>query len=108
MSNSDIEERIREVYNFEVLIYTIFRITEKVTRKYHGLTEPSIRTGVSYSVDGLDHIQRTEEFQGDQQTVGLRKDGKKEVSELWQDKNESVTFCISVLTDINPERPRIT
>jgi len=31
MSNSDIEEQIREVYNFEVSTSTVSRITEKVT-----------------------------------------------------------------------------
>jgi|TARA_R100000501_G_C2512638_1_gene43510 transposase-like protein len=31
ISNSDIEEQIREVYNFEVFTSTISRITEKVT-----------------------------------------------------------------------------
>ena len=31
MSNSDIEEQIREVYNFEVSTSNISRITEKVT-----------------------------------------------------------------------------
>tara|TARA_R110001583_G_scaffold49447_2_gene154863 strand:- start:121 stop:765 length:645 start_codon:yes stop_codon:yes gene_type:complete len=32
--------------------------------------------------------------------VGLRRDGKKEVMELWLSKNESAAFWMSVLTDI--------
>ena len=40
MCNSDIEEQIREVYNFEVSTSTIFRITDSVSNDIvHGIKD---------------------------------------------------------------------
>ena len=44
MSNSDIEDQMREIYGFEVSTSTISIITDKISEGYNRLTKPSIRT----------------------------------------------------------------
>lgn len=39
--------------------------------------------------------------------VGLRNDGHKEALGLWLGKNKSVSFCMSVLTDIKTRGTRM-
>lgn len=104
MSNSDIEEQIREVYNFDISTSTISRITEKVAEDITAWQNRPLEPvylivwmdGIVFKVrEGSKVINKTVYI-----AVGLRRDGKKEVLGLWLGKNESSAFWMSVLTDI--------
>ena len=104
MSNSDIEEQIREVYDFEVSTSTISRITDKITNDIVAWQNRPLdpvylivwMDGIVFKVrENSKVINKTIYI-----AVGLRKDGKKEVLGLWLGKNESAAFWMSVLTDI--------
>ena len=104
MSNSDIEEQIREVYGFDVSTSTISRITEKVSGDIIAWQNRPLEPvylivwmdGIVFKVrENSKVINKTVYI-----AVGLRRDGKKEVLGLWLGKNESAAFWMSVLTDI--------
>lgn len=104
MSNSDIEEQIRDVYNFDISTSAISRITEAVTNDIitwqNRPLEPIYlivwMDGIVFKVrEGSKVIQKTIYI-----AVGLKRDGKKEVLGLWLGKNESAAFWMSVLTDM--------
>ena len=104
MSNSDIEEQIREVYDFNVSTSTISRITDKVTNDIVAWQNRPLEPvylitwmdGIVFKVrENSKVINKTMYI-----AVGLRRDGKKEVLGLWLGKNESAAFWMSVLTDI--------
>jgi transposase-like protein len=104
MSNSDIEEQIREVYGFEVSTSTISRITEKVSGDIIAWQNRPLEPvylivwmdGIVFKVrENSKVVNKTVYI-----AVGLRRDGKKEVLGLWLGKNESSAFWMSVLTDI--------
>jgi len=104
MSNSDIEEQIREIYGFEVSTSTISRITDKVSEDIVAWQNRPLEP--VYFIVWMDGIvfKVREDSRIINKTiyiaVGLRKDGKKEVLGLWLGKNESAAFWMSVLTDI--------
>jgi putative transposase len=104
MSNSDIEEQIREVYNFDVSTSTISRITERVSSDIVAWQNRVLESvyvimwmdGIVFKVrENSRVINKTIYI-----AVGLRRDGLKEVLGLWLGKNESAAFWMSVLTDI--------
>ena len=104
MSNSDIEQQIREVYNFDISTSTISRITDAVTNDIiiwqNRPLEPVYlivwMDGIVFKVrEGSKVINKTVYI-----AVGLRRDGKKEVLGLWLGKNESAAFWMGVLTDM--------
>jgi len=104
MSNSDIEEQIRELYGFEVSTSTISRITDAVTNDIVAWQNRPLEPvylivwmdGIVFKVrDNSKVINKTVYI-----AVGLRRDGKKEVLGLWLGKNESAAFWMSVLTDM--------
>lgn len=104
MSNSDIEEQIREVYNFEVSTSTISRITDAVTNDIVAWQNRPLEPvylivwmdGIVFKVrENSKVINKTIYI-----AVGLRRDGKKEVLGLWLGKNESAAFWMGVLTDM--------
>ena len=104
MSNSDIEEQIREVYNFEISTSTISRITDAITNDIIAWQNRPLEPvylivwmdGIVFKVrENSKVINKTIYI-----AVGLRRDGKKEVLGLWLGKNESAAFWMSVLTDI--------
>ena len=104
MSVSDIEEQIREVYNFDVSQSTISRITEAVTADIVVWQNRSLEPvylivwldGIVFKVrEGSKVINKTIYI-----AVGLKSNGHKEVLGLWLGKNESASFWMSVLTDI--------
>lgn len=104
MSNSDIEEQIREVYNFDVSTSTISRITDRVTNDIVAWQNRPLETvylivwmdGIVFKVrENSKVINKTIYI-----AVGLRKDGLKEVLGLWLGKNESAAFWMTVLTDM--------
>jgi len=104
MSNSDIEEQIREVYNFDVSTSTISRITEKVSGDIVAWQNRPLEPvylivwmdGIVFKVRESSKVINKTVYVA----VGLRRDGKKEVLGLWLGKNESAAFWMSVLTDI--------
>ncbi len=104
MSNSDIEEQIREVYDFDISTSTISRITDKVTNDIvawqNRVLEPvyliTWMDGIVFKVRKNSKVINKTMYIA----VGLRRDGKKEVLGLWLGKNESAAFWMSVLTDI--------
>ena len=102
MSNSDIEEQIREVYNFEVSTSTISRITDRVTNDIVAWQNRPLESvylivwmdGIVFKVrENSKVINKTIYI-----AVGLKKDGLKEVLGLWLGKNESSAFWMSVLS----------
>ena len=104
MSNSDIEEQIREIYGFQVSTSTISRITDKVSEDIVAWQNRPLEPvyfivwmdGIVFKVRENSRIINKTIYIA----VGLRKDGKKEVLGLWLGKNESAAFWMSVLTDI--------
>ena len=104
MSNSDIEEQIREIYGFEVSTSTISRITDKVSEDIVAWQNRPLEPiyfivwmdGIVFKVRENSRIINKTIYIA----VGLRKDGKKEVLGLWLGKSESAAFWMSVLTDI--------
>lgn len=104
MSNSDIEEQIREVYNFDLSTSTISRITEMISGDIIAWQNRPLESvylivwmdGIVFKVrENSKVINKTVYI-----AVGLRRDGKKEILGLWLGKNESSAFWMSVLTDI--------
>lgn len=104
MSNSDIEEQIQEVYNFDISTTTISRITDRISddivawqnRPLEPVYLITWMDGIVFKVrENSKVINKTMYI-----AVGLRRDGKKEVLGLWLGKNESAAFWMSVLTDI--------
>jgi len=104
MSNNDIEEQIREVYNFDVSTSTISRITEKVAGDIIAWQNRPLEPvylivwmdGVVFKVRENSKVVNKTVYVA----VGLRRDGRKEVLGLWQGKSESAAFWMSVLTDM--------
>lgn len=104
MTTSDIEEQIREVYNFDISTSTISRITDRITADIVAWqNRPLEPVYLIVWMDGIVFKVR-EDSKVINKTVyiaiGLRTDGKKEVLGLWLGKNESSAFWMSVLTDI--------
>ena len=104
MSVSDIEEQIREVYDFDVSPATISRITDAVTADIVAWQNRPLEPvylivwmdGIVFKVrEGSKVINKTIYI-----AVGLRRDGLKEVLGLWLGKNESSAFWMTVLTDL--------
>jgi transposase-like protein len=104
MSNSDIEEQIRELYDFNISTSTISRITDRITEDIIAWkNRPLEATYLIVWMDGIVFKVRENSKVVNKTiyiAVGLRTDGKKEVLGLWLGKNESSAFWMSVLTDI--------
>lgn len=104
MSTSDIEEQIRELYNFDISTSTISRITDTITNDIIAWKNRPLEA--AYLIVWMDGIifKVRENSKVINKTiyiaVGLRTDGKKEVLGLWLGKNESAAFWMTVLTDI--------
>lgn len=104
MTVSDIEEQIREVYNFDVSPSTISRVTDAVTQDIIAWQNRPLEPvylivwmdGIVFKVrENSKVVNKTIYI-----AVGLRRDGRKEILGLWLGKNESSSFWMSVLTDI--------
>jgi len=104
MTNSDIEEQIREVYDIEVSTSTISRITDRITADIIAWQNRALEP--IYLIVWMDGIvfKVRENSKVSNKTIyiaiGLRTDGKKEVLGLWLGKTESAAFWMTVLTDI--------
>lgn len=104
MSNSDIEEQIREVYNFDISTSAISRITDRITGDIVAWqNRPLEPVYLIVWMDGIVFKVRENSKVVNKAiyiAVGLRRDGKKEVLGLWLGKSESASFWMSVLTDV--------
>lgn len=104
MSNSDIEEQIREVYGFDVSTSTISRITDRISSDIIAWQNRPLEPvylivwmdGIVFKVRENSKVIHKTIYMA----VGLRCDGKKEALGLWLGKNESSAFWMTVLTDI--------
>jgi transposase-like protein len=104
MTVSDIEEQIREVYNFQVSTSTISRITDAVASDVIAWQNRPLEPvylvvwmdGVVFKVrENSKVINKTIYL-----AVGLNRDGHKEVLGMWLGRNESASFWLGVLTDL--------
>ena len=104
MSVSDIEEQIREMYDFEVSTSTISRITNAVASEVVAWqNRPLDELYLIVWMDGIVFKVR-ENSKVINKTiylaVGLNRERRKEVLGMWLGKNESSSFWMSVLTDM--------
>lgn len=104
MSVSDIEDQIKDVYNFQVSGPTISRITAKVSEDIVAWQNRPLEAvylivwmdGIVFKVrENSKVINKTVYI-----AVGLRRDGLKEVLGMWLGKNESAAYWMTVLTDM--------
>ncbi|WP_346983900.1 IS256 family transposase [Chryseobacterium sp. POE27] len=104
MSVSDIEEQIKEMYDFEVSTSTISRITNAVASEVVSWQNRPLEDlylivwmdGIVFKVrENSKVINKTVYL-----AVGLNRDGRKEVLGMWLGKNESSAFWMGVLTDL--------
>ncbi len=104
MSNSDIEEQLHEVYDFQVSTSTISRVTSKITGDIIAWQNRPLEPvylivwmdGIVFKVRENSKVVNKTIYMA----VGLTRDGKKEVLGLWLGKTESASFWMSVLTDM--------
>lgn len=104
MSNADIEEQIRDLYDFNISTSTISKITDKVTEDIIAWQNRPLES--QYLIVWMDGIvfKVRENSRVTNKTVylavGLKKDGRKEVLGMWLGKSEAASFWMGVLTDI--------
>ena len=104
MSVSDIEEQIKEMYDFDVSTSTISRITSAVaTEVVAWQNRPLDDLYLIVWMDGIVSKVR-ENSKVINKTiylaVGLNLEGKKEVLGMWLGKNEISSFWMSISTDL--------
>lgn len=104
MSNQDIEEQIRELYDINVSTSTISRVTNTVAEDIVAWRNRPLdpvylivwMDGISFKVrENSKVVNKTVYI-----AVGLRTNGLKEILGLWLGKNESSAFWMGVLTDL--------
>jgi transposase-like protein len=104
MSNQDIEEQIRELYDINVSTSTISRVTNAVSEDIVAWRNRPLdpvylivwMDGISFKVrENSKVVNKTVYI-----AVGLRTNGLKEILGLWLGKNESSAFWMGVLTDL--------
>ena len=104
MSNQDIEEQIRELYDIYVSTSTISRVTNAVTEDITAWRNRPLdplylivwMDGISFKVrENSKVVNKTVYI-----AVGLKTNGLKEILGLWLGRNESSAFWMGVLTDL--------
>lgn len=104
MTNHDIEEQVRELYDINVSTSTISRVTDAIAEDIVAWRNRPLdpvylivwMDGISFKVrENSKVINKTVYI-----AVGLKTNGLKEVLGLWLGKNESSAFWMSVLTDL--------
>lgn len=104
MSNSDIEEQLRELYDFRLPPSTISTITARVSedvlawqnRPLDPLYMIVWMDGIVFKVRENNKVINKTIYLA----VGLNTEGRKEVLGLWLGKSESSAFWMTVLTDL--------
>lgn len=104
MSVMDIEDMLREVYNFQVSEATISRITERVAEDVVAWqNRPLDSVYLIVWMDGIVFKVRENSKVVNKTiylAVGLNREGYKEVLGMWLGKNESASFWMGILTDL--------
>lgn len=104
MSVSDIEEQIREVYNFDISTSTISRITDRITQDVIAWQNRPLEAVYPIVwMDGIVFKVRENSRVIDKTiyiAIGMNIEGKKEIMGIWLGKNEAASFWMSVLTDL--------
>ncbi|MDQ6482619.1 IS256 family transposase [Dyadobacter sp. LHD-138] len=104
MSVSDIEDQIRDVYNFDISTSTISRVTSRIAEDIVSWQNRPLEPvylivwmdGIVFKVrENSKLINKTVYI-----AVGLKRDGYKEILGMWLGKNESAAYWMSVLTDM--------
>jgi len=111
MSNADIEEELRELYDFRLPPSTISTITARVTDDIVAWQNRPLdpvymivwMDGIVFKVKESNKVNNKKIYLA----VGLNMEGRKEVLGLWLGKNESSVFWMSVLTDLQTRGDRI-
>ena len=104
MSTADIEEQIRELYDFQISTSAISKITDQVNSDITAWQNRPLES--TYFIVWMDGIvfKVRENSRVINKTiylaVGLKKDGKKEVLGMWLGKTEAASFWMGVLTDL--------
>lgn len=104
MSVSDIEQEIKEIYQFELSTSAISRVTERIVED--SIAWQNRPLDAVYLVVWMDGIvfKVRENSKVVNKTVylaiGLNREGRKEVLGMWLGKNESSSFWMGVLTDL--------
>ncbi len=104
MSNSDIEDELKEIYGFNLSTSTISLVTDKISsdiiawqnRPLESLYLVVWMDAIVFKVRENSRVVNKAIYLA----VGLREDGLKEVLGMWLGKNESSAFWMSVLTDL--------
>ncbi|RZM12626.1 MAG: IS256 family transposase [Pedobacter sp.] len=104
MSNSDIEQQIREVYGFDVSTSTISRITSSIADDIIAWQNRPVdpvylivwMDGIVFKVREDSRVMNKTVYLA----VGLNSRGYKEVLGMWLGRNESSSFWLGVLTDL--------
>ncbi len=104
MSVMDIEDMLRDVYNFQVSEATISRITERVAEDVVAWqNRPLDNVYLIVWMDGIVFKVRENSKVVNKTiylAVGLNREGYKEVLGMWLGKNESASFWMGILTDL--------
>ncbi len=104
MTVSDIEEQLYELYGFQVSTSTISRITDRIANDIAAWQSRPLEA--IYAVvwmDGIVFKVRENSRVVDKAihiAIGLNLEGKKQVLGMWLGKNESASFWMTVLTDL--------
>ena len=104
MTVSDIEQHVRELYGFDISTSAISRITDRITADITvWQNRPLEAIYLVVWMDGIVFKVRENSRVIDKTfyiAIGLAQDGRKQVLGLWLGKNESASFWMSVLTDL--------
>jgi len=103
-SVSDIQEHVKDIYNFDVSASTVSHITSRIAEDITAWQNRPLENvylivwmdGIVFKVrENSKVINKTAYI-----AVGLRTDGYKEVLGMWLGKNETSAYWLSVLTDL--------
>lgn len=104
MSVIDIEDQIKELYDFEVSTSIISRITNAIANEFIGWQSRLLESqylivwfdGIVFKVRESSKVVNKTIYLA----VGLNREGRKEVLGMWLGKDESASFWMGVLTDL--------
>jgi transposase-like protein len=104
MTVSDIEEQLYDLYGFEVSTSTISRITDRIASDITAWqNRPLEATYLVVWMDGIVFKVRENSKVIDKTiyiAIGLNLEGKKQVLGMWLGKNESASFWMTAMTDL--------
>lgn len=104
MSNADIEEQIKELYDFKLSTSAISKITDNLTEDILAWQNRPLEAqylivwmdGIVFKVRENSRVVNKTIYLA----VGLKHDGRKEVMGMWLGGSEAASFWMGVLTDL--------